>query len=141
MCIALVQPAAAQFRPGDSLAVVRTVERFHAALRADDTVAVRGMLGPGAVILDQGKIVRMSEEQSKYLAFLGRWGRAITRKPGPINVHVLGVTAWAYSITGISAVAAPDAIRGQVSELMVLTRLGDSWFINAIMWSTASPDS
>lgn len=132
--------SAAQLRAGDSLAVVRTLERFHAALRADDTVAVRGMLGPGAVILDGGKIRRMRDDQSEYLAALGRWERALAKQPGPIGVQVLGVTAWALSITMVSAAGAPALIQGQISELAVLTRLGDTWFVNAIMWSTASPD-
>ncbi len=81
----------------------------------------------------------MKEDQTEYLAFRGRWARAINRKPGPIEVHLLGVTARAYSVSEFNAVGAP--IQGLISELMVLTRLGNRWFIDAVMWATASPDS
>lgn|GEM_PF-3670031 len=135
LCVTIAAPVAAQLRPADSLAVVQTVARFHAALESGDTLALRGLLAPGAVVLKRGEASRL---QGDALQAEIRWARAITRRPIQVTVRVLGWAAFVYSAAQVEASANPAAIQGTEVESVVLSRLGQTWFIDLVHSSLGS---
>lgn len=138
--LTLCTPAAGQVRRNDSLEVIAVVQRFHAALEAGDTTAGLTLLAPSAVILERGGIRPLAEYRGEGLAGEVRFAQAIERRAGPIQVRLLGPTAWAYSLSHVQARARPDLINGRVAELIVLTRSGQTWWIEAIHSSSGSAE-
>jgi ketosteroid isomerase-like protein len=124
-------------RAGDSSAVAQFVERFHAALAADDTAAIYRMLAPSAAYVDKDKILSVADFRAGSAAAKGRWERAVERQKGAIHVRVAGDAAWAYWVWPMHAKAQPDLLKGTEAELIVLTRQGASWQIQAIHFSLA----
>jgi hypothetical protein len=135
LCTAMTTPVTAQLHPEDSLAVIQTVARFHAALESGDTLALRGLLAPGAVVLKRGEATRL---QGDALQAEIRWARAITRGPTQVVARVLGWGAFVYSAARVEAKANPAAIQGTEVESVVLSRLGRTWFIELVHSSLGS---
>lgn len=137
LCVAITAPASAQLHPEDSVAVVEAVARFHAALEAGDTLVLRGLLAPGAVVIKRGEVTPLKGEG---LQAEIRWARAITRGPARISARVMGWGAYVYSAARVEARANPGLIHGTEVESVVLSRLGRGWFIELIHSSLGSPD-
>ena len=137
LLLTLATPAAAQLRTGDSVAVIRTVERWHAALEARDTVALRGMLAPGAVLVSRG---RSRPFPGEALAGEIRWERAISRTIVSRTARVLGIAAYVNTVSKMEARANPAAISGNDAETIVLSRLGNVWFIEMVHSSVGQDD-
>ncbi|NOT08407.1 MAG: hypothetical protein HOP28_09400 [Gemmatimonadales bacterium] len=135
LCAAITARASAQLHPEDSLAVVQTVTRFHAALEVGDTTVLRGMLAPGAVILKRGEVTPLRGDG---LQAEIRWARAVKRGPAQITARVLGWGAFVYSSASVEAKANPALIQGTEVESVVLSRLGRTWFIELIHTSLGS---
>ena len=117
------------------MAVIRTVQRFHAALEAGDSGAVRGMLAPGAVVLERGEIERLAGAK---LAGQVRIARAMNRTSLQMTARTLGWAAYVYSTARVEARGRPDLINGTEVESAVLSRLGDTWFIEMVHTSFGS---
>ena len=130
--------AAAILRGGDSAAVAQVIERFQAALANGDTATVYRILSPSAVLIERGEVVTVPELRSGEMEGLVRWARATERRQGPIRVRVSGQSAWAHATSHIQARGQPELINGNVAELIVLARAGDTWTIEAIHSSLAS---
>jgi hypothetical protein len=122
----------------DSAAVVRFVDEFHEALAQNDSTSVYRMLSPTAAWIDEDEILTMAYMRSRGAAAKGRWERAIQRERGALHVRVSGDAAWAYRVWPMHARAQPDLIRGTEAELLVLTRTGVTWQIQAIHTSVGS---
>lgn len=132
-------PTRAQLRTGDSLAVVATIRKYNAALAVGDTATVKGLLAPGALLFSRGGRAALD---TAMIAAEIRWAGAVERsQESPVHVRVMGWAAYAYQGAMIRARGAPDLISGRQIYLYVLSRLGESWFIEAIHSSTGQlPD-
>ncbi len=135
LCATIAGPVTAQLRPADSLAVVQTVARFHAALESGDTLVLRGLLAPAAVVLKRGEASRL---QGEGLQAEIRWARAITRRTTQVTARVLGWAAYVYTAAQVEAKANPAALQGTEVESVVLSRLGQTWFIELVHSSLGS---
>lgn len=135
LSVVIPATAIAQLQPGDSLAVVQAVARYHAALESGDTVVIKGMLAPGAVVLKRGEATRL---QGEVLQAEIRWARAVNRRPTQVSARVLGWGAYVYSAALVEAKANPAALQGTEVESVVLSRLGRTWFIELVHSSLGS---
>lgn len=133
--IGMAGPVSAQLHPGDSVAVIETVRRFHAALEAGDTAALLGMLAPGAVVLKRGETAPL---RGPTLEAEIRWTRAMARTIVGRTARVLGWGAYVYTTAKVEAKANPTLIQGTEVESIVLSRLGRTWFIELIHSSLGS---
>lgn len=120
----------------DSAAVAATVEAYHAALATGDTAAAMSLLARNAVILESGGIETREEYRAHHLAADIAFARSVPRERGPLDVRVLGDVAWAASTSVSRGNYRGREIDSQGAELMVLTRTGDRWLIDAIHWSS-----
>ena len=131
----LVASAGAQLRPADSVAVIKAVEQFHAAMEAWDTVSLKGMLAPGAVVLSRGGSRSLRGEGMEPAI---RWERAVKRATVERTAQVRGHAAYVYAVSRIESRAAGGAIQGNEAESVVLSRLGNVWFIEVFHTSVGS---
>ena len=123
-------------RQSDSATVVATIERFHGALGAGDSLAALSLLAEDAVVVESGGIQSRSEYRSHHLAADIGFARAITRELGRVSVVVSGDVAWASSTSTARGTLRDREINSTSAELAVLSRRGDSWVIRAIHWSS-----
>ena len=133
--LCLVTPAAAQLRAGDSLAVTAVVRRYHAALEAGDTAAAKSMLAPGARVLERGSVRRLEGETLRGQI---RVAQAMSRTKTAMAARVLGWAAYVYSTSDVEARSRPDLFSGVEVESVVLSRLGDTWFIEIVHTSNGN---
>lgn len=126
----------AQEPSADSAAVVEVIDAYHGALATSDTAAVLRLLAPDAIILESGGEETVHEYLHHHLAADMAFAAAVARERGTVRVRVNGDTAWASSISTAIGEFRDRAIRAQGAELMVLTRDGDGWRIQAIHWSS-----
>lgn len=120
----------------DSAAVVATIERFHAALSAGDTIAARELLTDDATILESGGVETKAEYLSHHLPGDIAFARAVPRERGEIDVHLRGDVAWASSTSSVQGRFRDRDIDSMSAELMVLERGPEGWRIAAIHWSS-----
>lgn len=123
---------------GDSAAVVSTVERFHAALASGDSAAVMSLLTPGARIVESGGVETREEYTHHHLPADMAFAAAVPRERGPIEVTVHGDVAWAVSTSRSRGTYREREIDSRGAELVVLTREGGTWRIEAVHWSSRS---
>ena len=121
---------------GDSAAVARTVEQFHRALAAGDSVGALALLAPDVVIQESGDQESRAEYRSHHLAADIEFARAVRSQQGPIRVRVRGDAAWATSTSTTQGEFRGRAINVASTELMVLTREPGGWRIAVIHWSS-----
>ena len=126
------QPAA----NSDSVEVVRTVGRFHAALARGDSAAALALLAPGATILESGSVETVAEYRAHHLPSDIDFARAVPATRGPVRVTVRGDAAWAVSTSETKGEFRGRPVNSAGAELMVLTRTADGWRIGAIHWSS-----
>jgi len=120
----------------DSLAVARTVERFHQALAAADSAGALALLAPDVVIQESGGEETRADYRAHHLAADIEFARAVRSRQGPIRVRVRGDVAWAVSTSITQGELRGRAIDSAGAELMVLTRAPGGWRIAAIHWSS-----
>lgn len=129
---------ATQIDVGDSSDVAATVDRFHAALLAGDSIGALALLADDVVILESGGVETREEYRSHHLPGDIAFAQAVPGKRGPMTVRVRGDVAWvtATSITQGDYRSRP--INSAGVELMVLSRQNGAWTIRAIHWSSRS---
>jgi ketosteroid isomerase-like protein len=136
LVFAMPMAVPAQAQGSDSAAVAATVARFHNAVQAGDSTAVRGLLADDALILESGDIETRQEYRSHHLpgdiAFL----KAVRSEPGKLRVRVEGDAAWAASTSAMKGEYRGKAVDIASAELMGLTRAPAGWRIRAIHWSS-----
>lgn len=125
-----------QSGPQDSVAVVRVLDEFQAALKAGDSLAVLRLLAPDAIILEAGGIESLTEYRSHHLPADIGFSRATERKPGPVRVRVAGAVAWAWSTAETTGTLQGQAVNSLGAELAVLTRTSSGWRLQAVHWSS-----
>lgn len=132
---AIEQPVAP---PDDSMAVASVVHRFHAALEAGDSISALALLAPEAVILESGGIETREEYRAHHLPADAAFAGAVRSVRTPPRVIVRGDAAWSTSTSTARGEFRGRAVNSAGAELVVLTRQGDGWTINAIHWSSRS---
>lgn len=120
----------------DSAAIVSVIERFHAALAAEDSTAALALLAPDVIVLESGGVETRDEYRSHHLPGDIAFARAVPRTRAPIRVTTIGDAAWASSTSTTQGEFRGRAINSTSAELIVLTRSGDAWLIRAIHWSS-----
>ncbi|MBW3629012.1 MAG: nuclear transport factor 2 family protein [Gemmatimonadetes bacterium] len=120
----------------DSAAVAATIDRFHQALAAGDSVAALALLTRDVTVLESGGVEDRAEYRSHHLQSDIEFARAVLRRRGPIHVRMHGNTAWASSTSTTEGTFRGRAINSAGAELMVLVREGTDWKIAAIHWSS-----
>ena len=120
----------------DSAAVAGVVADFHAALAGADTAGALELLAPGARILEGGGVETVEEYASHHLPADMAFASAVSRERGPLQVTVRGDVAWAVSTSRVTGTYRDRAIDSRGAELVVLSRHGGSWRIEAIHWSS-----
>jgi ketosteroid isomerase-like protein len=126
------QPATA----GDSAAVVATVERFHQALARGDSAAAVALLAPDVQILESGGMETLAQYRGHHLPSDIAFARAVPARRGPVRVTVRGDVAWAASTSEARGTFRGRPVNSAGAELVVLTRAGADWRIDAIHWSS-----
>lgn len=134
---AAITPLAAQ-EPArsDSADVAAAVHRYHAALSSGDSVAVAGLLAPGAVILESGGVETRAQYLGGHLRGDIAFAQAVPSERGTIAVTLRGDVAWAASTSTTRGEYRGRAVNSVGAELMVLVRTSAGWQITAIHWSS-----
>ncbi len=129
-------PVDAQGARADSSAVVATVERFHAALTAGDSVSAVGLLAANALILESGAIETRTEYLSHHLGADMEASKSAKGTRSVVDVQVVGDAAYVVSRTISPPTGEAGSTGSQMVELMVLGRTTRGWHIQAIHWSS-----
>jgi ketosteroid isomerase-like protein len=122
--------------PADSAEVAATVDRFHRALAAADSVGALALLTPDVQILESGGMEDRAEYRSHHLGSDIEFARAVPSRRGATAVRVHGDVAWATSTSTTEGTFRGRAINSTGAELMVLVRTPQGWRISAIHWSS-----
>lgn len=120
----------------DSADVVAVTEAFHAALAAGDTAAVLRLLAPDAVILESGDTESRAKYAAHHLAADIEFVQAVPGTREVTGVRVEGTVGWVTSTSTTRGEFRGRAIASQDAELMILSRIGGTWLIRAIHWSS-----
>lgn len=122
--------------PPDSAAVAAVVQAFHQALQDRDDEAVRSLLAPDVLVLENGGLETRAEYLSHHLSADMEFASAVRRTPGEIHVTVGGDVAWAVSTFRATGTFRGRSVDSLAAELMVLTWDGEGWRIRSIHWSS-----
>lgn len=114
-----------------------TVDAFHAALNRGDTKAALNLLADDALIFESGAAERSKAEYAEHhlsadAAFSQAVPSTVTRRTGKSE----GTTAWIASEGKASGSYKGKAIDLVTTETMLLRRIGKSWKIVHIHWSS-----
>ena len=120
----------------DSAAVAETIDRFHQALAQGDSVAALLLLAEDAIIVESGSIESRQEYRAHHLPADIAFARAVKETRSPVRVNVRGDVAWATATSTTRGDYRRRRLNATGAELMVLTRVGPGWKINAIHWSS-----
>lgn len=122
----------------DASAVVEVVDAYHSALASGDSITALSLLADDVTILESGGVEDKAHYRSGHLAGDMRFAAAVPRERSEINVTVAEDIAWAWSTSTTQGRMGDRDINSRGAELMVLSRVGDSWRIRAIHWSSRS---
>ena len=131
-------PAQVAPHPGslDSIAVVRTAERFQQALASGDSVSALGLLAESALILESGDLETRSDYRAHHLAADMEFASAVSATRHIERVTVVGNAAWIIATSTARGRFREREVNSLGAELMVLTRTAAGWRITAIHWSS-----
>jgi ketosteroid isomerase-like protein len=127
-----------RFAASDSTEVIRTLERWRAALQTGDSTAALALLAPDAIVLESGDVETHDEYRARHLAADIEFVRATRNVHSPTRVVGEGDVAWATSTSTTQGQFRGRKIDSAGAELMVLTRSSAGWRIRAIHWSSHS---
>lgn len=114
------------------------VDAFHAALRRGDTRSAAALLAENALIFEAGGVERTKAEYASHhlaadAAFTQAVPAVVTRRAG----DAIGNVAWIASEGRTTGAYKGKAVDRVTAETMVLRRIGRSWKIVHIHWSSA----
>jgi ketosteroid isomerase-like protein len=114
------------------------VDAFHAALRRGDTRAAQALLVDEALVFEEGRAERSKAEYAaRHLAADAEFSRAVpgvrTRRTG----DSAGDFAWIASEVRTKGAFRGSAVNRVMDETMILRRIGGTWKIVHIHWSSA----
>jgi ketosteroid isomerase-like protein len=128
---------------GDAAAAARTVDAFHAALKAGDEARALSLLAEDALIFEAGgaersRAVYASHHLAADAKFEGGATTAIERRAGA----AAGDLAWIATEARVEAKTADKVTSRLMTETMMLRRTPVGWRIVHIHWSSrAAPAS
>ena len=126
----------------DSNAVAATVERFHSAIAAGDSVAALALLGDDVVILESGTLESRDDYRAHHLPADIAFARAVPSRRGAMAVQIRGDVAWVTGTSTSKGEYRGRSINSTGAELVVLSRdTAGGWKIRAIHWSSRSTRS
>lgn len=125
--------------PAAASGAAATVDAFHEALRKGDTPAALKLLADDALIYEAGGAERSKAEYaSKHLGADAEFSQAVsstrTRRAGEAN----GALAWIASEGRIKGSFRGRTVDRVTAETMLLRRVGRTWKIAHIHWSSAA---
>jgi len=131
--------AAAISVPQSAQAAAATVDAFHGALRRGDTKTAASLLAADALVFEEGGVERSKAEYvERHLpadaAFSQVVASTITRRSGGSD----GALAWIASEGRMTGTYKGKAVDRVTTETMVLRRVGPTWKVVHIHWSSAA---
>ena len=119
-----------------ALGPAATVDAFHLALRAQDGKAALALLGPEAVVFEQGFYEASRDDYEKTsLADDLKFAATTTREVQSREAVVSGDVAWVQSLTHTRGKFGENPVDLSGAETVILRRAGDAWKIVHIHWS------
>jgi ketosteroid isomerase-like protein len=137
------EPTATAAQPASLSASARgpaaVVDAFHAALRRGDTRSAATLLAEDALIFESGGAERSKAEYAGHhlaadAAFTQAVPSTVTRRAG----KAIGALAWIATEGRLTGTYKGKAIDEVTTETMVLRRVGQSWKITHIHWSSGA---
>lgn len=116
--------------------VVATVDAYHSALAAGDSVTALSLLADDVTILETGNVEDKEHYRSGHLSGDMRFAQAVPRELSEMTVQVIGDAAFAWSTSVTQGRMGEREINSQGAELAVLARVNGKWLIKAIHWSS-----
>ena len=126
----------AQTPATDSLQAAATVRAFHRALAQGDSTTVLGLLAQDVVILESGGLEGLADYRSHHLPADIGFARAVPSQEGSLQVTLAGNVAWVVSTSQTTGTFRERPINSAGAELIILSRVGPSWQIRAVHWSS-----
>lgn len=120
----------------DSVAIITTLERFHALLARGDTLNAVKLLAPDLTVLESGDIESRSEYLAHHLQADVEFERGVPGTRRVRSVQQLGDVAWISSESISHGMFRGSPIHSRGAELVVLARERGDWRIRAIHWSS-----
>lgn len=115
------------------------VDAFHSALRRGDTAAAAAMLAGDALIFEEGGAERSKAEYvAKHLPADAAFSKAVRSEVKRRAGHSDGTLAWIATEGRTSGTFRGNSVDRITTETMVLRRMGSTWRIAHIHWSSAA---
>ena len=128
--------SAALAAPGDSAAVLQTVQRLHRLMEDGDSLGVMALLADDVVILESGDVESRAEYRAHHLAGDIEFARAVKETRTTHRVTVRGDAAWVAGTSTAQGTFRGRAINSSGAELVTLVRSAGGWRIASIHWSS-----
>lgn len=118
----------------------RTVDAFHAALKAGNTAAALALMAPDVMIFEEGGAERSRDEYASHhlgsdAAFAAASEATVARRSGWAD----GDVAWVTSEGRTTGQFNGRAVDRLTTETMVLKRHADGWRVHHVHWSSRTP--
>ena len=134
--VALPESSRAQQSVPDSAEIVRTVQRFHDAIAAGDSLAAVTLLSDDAVVLESGGLETKAEFRQHHLPADIGFAQSVKGERRVHSVRRRGDVAWVASSSTAVGEFRGRPINSAGAELVVLVRTSNGWRISAIHWSS-----
>ena len=138
---ATVVVAQSPSRTADSTAVVTVATQFHQSLARGDSAAAANLLASDVVVLESGELESRSDYLGHHLSADIAFAKSVPSTRVVRQVTVVGDAAWIVSTSSTSGTFEGRAVRSEGAELLVLRRVGGTWRIAAVHWSSRRPRS
>jgi ketosteroid isomerase-like protein len=133
---ATVAPSAAEAAPS---AATATVDAFHAALKAGDTRAALDLLANDVLVFEEGVAERSKAEYAaRHVAADAAFSSAVPATRTRRRSGGTGDFAWVATEGRVNGVFRGREVNRVTVETMVLRRVGATWKIVHIHWSSAA---
>lgn len=135
---AAADPAPIEAVPPEARAAAATVDAFHEALRRGDTEAASALLSDDVLVFEEGRAERSKAEYAaRHLGADAAFSKAVrgvsTRRRG----DAAGDLAWIATEGRSKGRYRGTEVNRVTDETMVLRRVGETWRIVHIHWSSA----
>lgn len=120
----------------DSATIVGTVDRFHQALAAGDSLGALALLTGDVVVLESGGFETRAEFRHHHLPADIHFARSTKGERTVRSVSQRGDVAWVAATSTATGTFRGRAVNSAGAELMVLVRTPGGWRIGAIHWSS-----
>jgi ketosteroid isomerase-like protein len=121
-------------------AAAAVVDAFHAALARGDTKAALTLLADDALVFESGGVERgKSEYAAHHLAADAAFSQAVPATRSRRTGDAINSMAWIASEGRTTGSYKDKPVDRITSETMVLRRVGSTWRIVHIHWSSAAP--